>query len=436
MRSMVEGHPPNDPEFDTRNSESSPVPLHPEHCGLAVPLPRRGRIMTPAARVQSAIELLDEVIAAAKAQGAPADRILSDWFKAHRFAGSKDRRAIRELVYAAIRACGPVPASGRAAMLRLAQGDAALAGLFDASSYGPAALADGEPVADGGIAPDWLSESLAGSGVAGPEAGALLERAPLDVRVNTLKAARARLQLPAPAEPTTAPNGLRLASGTPVEQWQEYRDGLIELQDTGSQCACLSVSAQPGETVIDLCAGGGGKTLALAAAMENQGRLIASDTDRQRLSRLTPRAVRAGATMIETRLLDPGRELEALSEFTRRADAVLVDAPCSGTGTWRRNPEARWRLTPDALERLAALQARLLDIASELVRPGGRLIYVVCSLLDAEGAEQFDAFLARHNRFSAATVNLPIGTPRGKGTRLTPFHDGTDGFFIACAVSS
>ena len=392
--------------------------------------------MTPAARVQSAIELLDLVIAAAQAQGAPADRILGDWFKAHRFAGSKDRRAIRELVFAAIRACGPVPASGRAAMLRLARGDAALAALFDGYGYGPAVMAPGELVADAGIAPKWLSERLAGSGIAGDEAKALLERAPLDLRVNILKAARSGLQLPAEASPTAAPHGLRLAPGTPVEQWDAYKAGLIEVQDTGSQFACLAVGARPGETVIDLCAGGGGKTLALAAAMENRGRLIASDTDRQRLSRLTQRAIRAGATMIETRLLDPGRELEVLADLAGQADAVLVDAPCSGTGTWRRNPEARWRLTPDALERLVAAQARLLDIAAELVRPGGRLVYVLCSLLDAEGYEQFDAFVSRHDRFSAAAANLPVGVACGKGTRLTPFHDGTDGFFIACAVSS
>lgn len=390
--------------------------------------------MTPAARVQSAIELLDSVIDAARGQGAPADRILAEWFKASRFAGSKDRRAIRDLVFAAIRACGPVPPSGRAAMLRLAQDDAALAALFDGSGYGPAEREPGEAVAEGGIAPAWIEERLVQSDIAGPEAAALLQRAPLDLRVNTLKAQRGALALPVEAAPTVAPNGLRIASGTPVEQWDAWREGLIEVQDTGSQLACLAVGAEPGETVIDLCAGGGGKTLALAGMMENQGRLIASDTDRQRLSRLAPRAGRAGATLIETRLLDPGRELEALGDLAGEGDAVLVDAPCSGTGTWRRNPEARWRLTPDTLARLVETQARLIDIAAALVRPGGRLIYVVCSLLDDEGAAQFDAFLSRHPRFAAQPVAVPLGAPRGQGTRLTPYRDGTDGFFIACAT--
>lgn len=390
--------------------------------------------MTPAARVQSAIELLDRVIAAARAQGAPADRVLSDWFKGHRFAGSKDRRAIRDLVYAAIRACGPVPATGRAAMLRLAAGDATLAALFDGSAYGPAAIVAGEAVAAGGVAPDWLAERLGASGITGEEAAALLSRAPLDLRVNTLRTAREGLSLPVAAEPSAAPHGLRLPHGTPVEQWEAWRDGLIEVQDTGSQLACLAVGAQPGETVVDLCAGGGGKTLALAAMMENRGRLIASDTDRARLSRLAPRAARAGAGMIESRLLDPGREMDALGDLAGMADAVLIDAPCSGTGTWRRNPEARWRLTPDALARLAAVQAHLLDLGAGLLRPGGRLIYVVCSLLDEEGADQFAAFLARHPQLRAATPSLPLGTARGEGVRLTPFHDGTDGFFIACAT--
>ena len=387
--------------------------------------------MTPAARVEAAIGLLDSVIASAQAKGPPADRILAEWFRGHRFAGSKDRRAIRELVYAAIRACGPVPGSGRAAMLQVAAEDEALAGLFDGSQYGPARIGEDEEPAERGIAPRWLEQALADSGIAGPEAVALLDRAPLDIRVNTLKADRDTLEIPAEAQRIEAPNGLRLAPGTPVEQWPAYRDGLVEVQDGGSQLACEAVAARPGETVIDLCAGAGGKTLALAAAMENAGTLVAADTDRGRLSHLGPRAGRAGALVTETVLLDPGKELEALSAWRGGADAVLVDAPCSGTGTWRRNPEARWRLTSADLERFAATQAHLLDIAAALVRPGGRLVYVVCSLLDAEGPERIDAFLARTPDWHFEPLDLPLGHPRGPGVRLTPFRDDTDGFFIA-----
>jgi len=387
--------------------------------------------VTPAARVEAAIGLLDTVIASALAKGPPADRILAEWFRANRFAGSKDRRAVRELVFRAIRACGPIPHNGRAAMLRLGEEDPSILLLFDGSSYGPAAIEDGELVAEGGIAPSWLAEKLEQSGIDGPEAAALLERAPLDIRVNSLKAERASLVLPQAGEALPTANGVRLPFGTPVEQWPEFRDGRIEVQDCGSQLACEAVAARAGETVIDLCAGAGGKTLALAAAMANEGTLVAADTDRARLSRLRPRAERAGALVAETVLLDPGRELEALGAWQGRADAVLVDAPCSGTGTWRRNPEARWRLDAASLERLTALQRYLIGVAASLVRPGGRLIYVTCSLLDEEGAGQVEAFLGERPEWRADPPVLPLGRPRGPGVRLTPRHDQTDGFFIA-----
>ena len=388
--------------------------------------------MTPAARVQGAIELLDLIIAAARGQGASADRIIAEWFKTRRYMGSGDRRAVRELVYGAVRVCGEIPVSGRAAMLRLGPGDPAILPLFDGSNHAPAPILPGEPVASAGIAPCWLEAKLADSGIAGDEAAALLGRAPLDVRVNRLKPA---LDLPLAGEPTQAPDAVRFPAGTPVEQWEAYQTGRIEVQDSGSQLCCLALAARPGETVIDLCAGAGGKTLALAAAMDNRGRLIAADTDRGRLSRLPPRAARVGALNVETRLLNPGREAEALADLARLADAVLVDAPCSGTGTWRRNPEVRWRLSAAELARLAALQLRLLDLAASLVRPGGRLIYVTCSLLDVEGADQAEAFLTRHPDWRAQRPELPAGTPRGCGLRLSPAHDQTDGFFIACFVS-
>jgi 16S rRNA (cytosine967-C5)-methyltransferase len=381
--------------------------------------------------VQAAIELLDAVIAAAGADGAPADRLVADYFRTRRYAGSKDRRAVRELVYRAIRACGPLPASGRAAMLRLAGEDAAIAPLFDGSPHGPAAVSADEPVAEGGLAPGWLVQELAASGITGDEAQALLDRAPLDIRVNALKADRATIELPVETKLTDAPQGLRIEPGVSVESFDAFRQGLFEVQDTGSQLACLAVGAMPGETVLDLCAGAGGKTLSLAAEMGNQGRLVASDTDRNRLTRLAPRAERAGAGLIEMRLLNPGQELEILSDLVGSCDAVLVDAPCSGTGTWRRNPEARWRLTPKRLARFGEVQSRLLNLAQAFVRPGGRLVYVTCSLLDTEGADQVQAFLARNDGWAADPVDLPLGRPRGAGRRLAPFHDGTDGFFIA-----
>ena len=389
--------------------------------------------MTPAARAKAAIDILDRVIDAAKGQGAPADRIVAEWAKANRYAGSKDRRAVRELVYDAIRHCGEVPASGRAAMLALVAQDDTLATLFDGSRYGPQPIAEGEPVAEAGIAPDWLVERLAASEIQGEEAAALMGRAPLDIRVNTLKADRATLELPEAGEHLAAPNALRFGGGTQVDQWDAYREGRIEVQDLGSQLACAAAGARPGETVIDLCAGAGGKTLALAAAMENRGRLIASDTDKRRLSQLGPRVERAGVTIVEQRLLDPGKELETLGDLESGADCVLIDAPCSGVGTWRRKPEAKWRLTPDRLAKFAQTQDYLLALAARLNKPGGRLVFITCSLLDREGADRFAAFLEGHPEWQAETPDLPLGQPRGQGIRLSPFHDGTDGFFVARA---
>ena len=387
--------------------------------------------MTPAARVQAAIELLDQIIDAAKSKGAPADRLIANYFKQRRYAGSKDRRAVRELVYAAVRACGPIPVSGRAAMLRLAEQDDAIAALFDGSTHGAAAIGDDEKPALGGVAPDWLTQALTASGIDQNEAAALLDRAPLDIRVNTLKADRSGIELPETGEPLAASQAVRFPTGTSVEQWPAYRDGLIEVQDHGSQLVCEAFSARPGETAVDLCAGAGGKSLALAAAMQNQGRLLACDTNRGRLSRLAPRAERAGAGLIETLLLNPDRELEMLAEWRGVADAVLVDAPCSGTGTWRRNPEARWRLDEGELTRLTFLQDRLIDIAAAMVKPGGRIGFVTCSLLDAEGKDRIAAALERHPQLKPMDIALPLGRAHGAGVRLSPAHDGTDGFFVA-----
>lgn len=388
--------------------------------------------MTPAARVQSAIEVLDAVIASVRREGASAERVAAEWLRARRFIGSKDRRAIRDLAWNAIRLCGEVPETGRAAMLALAKDDPVLASLFDGSRYGPAGILADEPVAAPGLAPAWLEERLVASGIPRDQGAALLGRAPLDLRANRLKTTRDRLAatLPVPSTPTQARDALRLPGGTPVETWPAFAEGLFEVQDTGSQLTCSALEVAPGEAVVDLCAGAGGKTLALAAAMQGEGHLIACDIDRMRLSRLGPRAHRAGA-QVETRLLDPGRELEALADWQGKADAVMIDAPCSGTGTWRRGPEARWRLTPQSLVRYARMQSDVLRIGAALVRPGGRLTYVVCSLLDAEGPDVVAAFLAGNSGWRAAEQQVGAGTPRGAGLRLTPWDDSTDGFFFA-----
>ena len=392
--------------------------------------------MTPAARVEAAIELLDAVLAAAKSEGAPADRLITAYFKERRYAGSKDRRAVRDLVYDAIRHCGEVPHSGRAAMLALGQSNPAILEMFDGSAHGPRKINPTEKPAHAGVAPLWLEQALAQSGIEGDTAKAMLGRAALDIRVNALKADRDTIDLPETGEALAAPQGLRLPAGTQVEQWDAYTQGLIEVQDHGSQLATLAAAAMPGEMVIDLCAGAGGKTLALAAAMAGRGQLIACDTDRRRLSQLGPRAERAGADMIETRELNPGREMEALGDLVHSADLVLVDAPCSGTGTWRRKPEAKWRLTPERLARFTGVQDHVLDLAAQLVKPGGRITFITCSLLDAEGTDRIEAFLARHPGWSGQAIDIQPGTAHGRGIRLDPYHHGTDGFFVASLRSA
>lgn len=391
--------------------------------------------MTPAARVEAAIELLDTIIAAARTKGAPADRIIADYFRARRYAGSKDRRAVRDLVYRAIRLCGPVPANGRTAMLAVAGQDEAVAALFDGSPHGPAPRAEGEESANTGLAPKWLAAALRASDLGGREIAALLGRAPLDIRVNALKADRADLTLPEAGEPLASAQGLRFASGTAVEQWDAYTDGLIEVQDLGSQLIVEALPIAAGDTIIDLCAGGGGKTLAIAARLGNAASIVAADTDKRRLGNLAPRAARAGVSVDHTVLLDPGREMRSLHPWANKADHVLIDAPCSGSGTWRRSPEGRWRLDPAELARLNALQDHVLDLAAQLVRSGGSISFVTCSVLDAEGADRVAAFLERHPGWRSEALTLPVGRPRGAGIRLDPLHDETDGFFIAALRS-
>jgi 16S rRNA (cytosine967-C5)-methyltransferase len=388
--------------------------------------------MTPGARLSAAIELLDAVIAAAREGGAAADTLIARYFATRRYAGSKDRRAVRDLVYEAIRRFGEPPVSGRAAMVALADLDTRVAAMFDGSAHAPAAINPREPHAVEARVPGWLGKRLAASGLDAADIASMIDRAPLDLRVNRLRTtvAEAAAFFPEVRRVDGAPDALRLPTGSVVDQTTAWRDGLVEIQDVGSQMVTAAARAAPGMQVIDLCAGAGGKALALAAAMDNRGVVLASDVDRARLSRLAPRAERAGAAIVETRLLDGDREAAALEDWRDRADVVLIDAPCSGTGTWRRNPEARWRLSPPRIDRLVATQARLLDLGATLVRPGGALVYVVCSLLDDEGAGQVDRFVANHPGWVAEEPTAQ-GRPRGVGKRLTPAHDATDGFFVA-----
>jgi 16S rRNA (cytosine967-C5)-methyltransferase len=386
--------------------------------------------VTPAARLQAAIEIVDEVLAAARQGGGAADTIVARYFKSRRFAGSKDRRAIRELVFRAIRRSAE-PISGRAALLGLASDEPELTALLDGSTHAPGPIEPNEPVAQALAIPEWLRPKLDPL-ISDEELPALLERAPLDLRVNSIRGSleAAKAQLPDSRPTPHSPIGLRLPEGAKVMDSAVWRSGLVEVQDEGSQLICLGCEAKPGLLAVDLCAGAGGKTLALAADMANEGRIIASDTDRGRLGKIHPRLQRAGVTIVETRLLDPGKEAQGLADLVGQADLVFVDAPCSGTGTWRRNPETRWRLTPVRLERLVKLQSHLLDVAESLVRVGGQLVYAVCSLIAEEGREQADA-LTRRSSLVPDNLPMPAGRTAGSGILLSPGRDGTDGFFVA-----
>lgn len=388
--------------------------------------------MTPAARIQAAIELLDAIIAASQSNGAAADTLIKRYFRERRYAGSKDRRAVRDLVYRAIRRYGSAPHNGRTALAGLTQDEPEMRALFDGSQHGPAPLADNEIGSPPTGIPEWLRGKFS-TAVNDDDVESLSGRAPLDIRVNLSRTDRDSViqALDGAVAGQLSPSAVRLPQGFPIEQHALWQDGYVDIQDEGSQYIVDCCDAEPGMTIVDLCAGAGGKTLALHDRMGGEGRLIACDIDRKRLSRLEPRAQRSGKTNIETRLLDPGKESAMLADLDGIADLVLVDAPCSGTGTWRRNPEARWRMSEKALDRYAETQGKLLEIAAPLVKPGGYLVYIVCSLLTQEGEGQIDNFLQSRSEFSKVSPAMSGATAAGVGYVLTPARNVTDGFFFA-----
>src|SRR6516165_791723 len=383
--------------------------------------------MTPAARLSAAIELIQTI----EAQRIPAAQALKEWGLAHRFAGSGDRAAIAGLVWDVLRRrassawlMDDETARARVlGMLRLERGMdvETIAALCDGGRFAPAPLSEAErnalisrslegaPASVAGDYPEWLDPYLAQAfgedRVA--EAAAMARRAPLDLRVNTLKARREKVLASLAhigAQPTPwSPAGLRIelaadARNVGIHVEEDFIKGLVEVQDEGSQLAALLSAAKPGEQVIDLCAGAGGKTLALAAMMQGKGRLIATDRDKRQLAPFHERLSRAGVHNAEVR--SPKGAADPLADIKASADLVVIDAPCTGTGTWRRNPDAKWRMRPGALEIRLKDQAEVLERAVPLVKPGGRIAYITCSVLAEENSEQVNAFTARHPAFS------------------------------------
>jgi len=419
--------------------------------------------MRPGARQAAAIE----VLTALEAQRRPAADLLKDWMQTHRFAGSKDRAEIGDLVFGALRwkhssawrMGADTPRAWVWGALRWGFGwsaEAIAQSCADDPHAPPAPTPDelaaltgdnitGAPAYVTGDYPDWLDASMARAfGDARSEEGAALAApAPLDLRANALKATREKViealgespKLKEPPAPTPyAPEGVRIpwAQGRtfPWATEQSFLKGWFEVQDEGSQLAAAFCEAKPGMQVADVCAGGGGKTLALAAAMQNKGQVFAHDVDGRRLAPLKERLDRAGARNVQIRT--PMRTKDALGDLAGRMDVVLVDAPCTGSGTWRRSPDSKWRLRPNALAKRLEEQRAALAMAAPLVKGGGRLVYVTCSVLPEENEDQVAAFLAAHPDFTAVGLSVNIPAHRGAhGLQMTPQLTGTDGFYVA-----
>ena len=423
--------------------------------------------MRMAGRVAAAIEVLTEVFTHHR----PAAEALKDWGKAHRFAGSTDRHAIGTLVYDVLRRRNTAAArmgDGRPRALVLG----VLREVWSlpaeeienlcTEQHGPGVLTAGEkgalaremrsdlPVHIRGDFPEWLVPSMIQvfGARAAEEGAALSQRAPIDLRANTLKTDRDKLLVAfakhgAEAGPLS-PLCVRIKStdantrNINVEVEPAHGMGWFEVQDAASQVAALMSGAKPGESVADICAGAGGKTLALAAMLQNKGRVVAYDADRHRLRPIFERMTRAGVTNIEVIAADEASKLDEMGGF----DCVLIDAPCSGSGSWRRKPDAKWRLAEMQLKLRVKDQREVLERGAVLVKTGGRLVYITCSVLPEENTAQIDAFLKAHKNFeiipyakqwaSAIGTPAPVSADGSTDTLLlTPAQHGTDGFFIA-----
>lgn len=431
--------------------------------------------MTPSARIQGAIELLDFM----ETSSAPADRASAAFFRNRRYIGAKDRKEIIEHVYDVLRArarltwhlrlASPSPRFLIIAKLLLIDRWSVdrLSGSFDGGQYRPATLTTEErnvarrfeghelstsdqPEDVALELPRWLLPKLkfALGSQWQEEAAALRDEALVDLRINRLKGKREEIaeilkNQEIDIQPTPfSPLGLRLSSRINLPRLDLFQNGTIEVQDEGSQLIALMLGAKPGERIVDFCAGAGGKTLAIAAEMQNKGKIVATDTLKGRLERSSTRLARAGVFNVERRALTSERD-PWVKKHVGSFDRVLIDAPCSGVGTWRRNPDQKWRLHPDDIPRLVELQKNILDSAQRLIRPGGYLLYATCSLLPEENEGHIPGFLADHPDFSLVSLKeqwksiLSSEPPFAQSwMRLTPYRHHCDGFFAALFMRS
>ena len=427
--------------------------------------------MTPSARLSAAID----VLAGIADLRVPVGEALKDWGRRNRYAGAKDRTAIANLIYDALRARASsawimgadTPRATMLGALKVSRGmeAAAIARLCSGERYAPAPLSeaerarlesatlDGAPDHVAGDYPEWLgphfSRAFGADAVA--EGRTLAQRAPVDLRVNLLKTTREKaLEELAHLDPQPtpfSPLGLRIAvsgdgRGPALSAEPAYVKGLVEVQDESSQLAAIMAAPQAGEQVLDLCAGGGGKTLALAGLMANSGQIYATDADGRRLMPIYERLERSGARNVQVRA--PRGKSDVLADLEGRCDLVLVDAPCTGVGAWRRNPDAKWRIRPGALEQRVKDQDAVLERATNYVKPGGRLVYVTCSLLPEENEDRVAAFLHANPEFSGVDMRDAARGAKvealcdradfgAHGMTLRPSKIGADGFFV-CVV--
>ncbi len=425
--------------------------------------------MTPAARLSAVIEVLDDL----DRRPRPVNDALKDWALSRRFAGSGDRAGIGAMVHDALRKRNSArwmmdadtPRATAIGMLKTARGMEAMeiAALCDGSRFAPEALSEAEmaalssrdlataPAHVRGDYPEWLQASLtkAFGKDAAAEGEAMAKRAPLDLRVNALKTIRLKA-LPALSEYEAiaglhSPDAIRIpprADGRikPVQADPLFLKGMVEIQDEGSQIVARLADPQAGHQVLDMCAGGGGKSLALSAMLNNKGQVFASDVDSRRLAPIHERITRAGARNIQVRT--PRGGVMPLDDLKGRMDIVFVDAPCTGTGTWRRNPDAKWRMREGSLDIRLKEQVEVIDNAVSFVREEGVMLYVTCSLLPEENDLQVSGLLERHAGFetidlttSPAFRAMPsLGSAVRKtthGLMLTPLRTGTDGFYVS-----
>lgn len=423
-------------------------------------------------RVPGRIAAAIEVLADMEARKRPASEALKGWALDHRFAGAGDRAAIGNIVYDALRkrashAWRMGEDTPRALVLSVMvtewnQDIKSINQDFSTDRFAPESITEAEALrlsADSAFSdapdwvkadvPEWLAPALEENfGARWVEEGqGMTSRPPLDMRVNRLKSDRARVKKSlarfSPQETAIAADGLRIVSGPTdartanVTADEGYQKGWFEVQDEGSQIVSLLTGARPGEQILDLCAGAGGKTLAMAAGMANTGQIFAYDSERTRLAPIHERLKRNGVRNVQVRNPDP----DALGDLEGRLDRVVVDAPCTGTGTWRRRPDTKWKLTSAQLETRMAEQAAVLDTGSRFLKPGGELVYITCSILPQENDHQVSAFLERHpdfeltsleERWTALFPSIPAPlNPNGKTVTLTPASTDTDGFFCA-----